>query len=209
MSGFFHTTNYFDSSVLLHVLIFHHFLLQSSIPWIYNNLFIHSPVFWGSFWPRYATCGISVPPPGVELKPWQFKCWILTTGLPWNSHWKQKRGLWRRTLVGIQTLVLSCFFPKRKGLSLTVPHTVNPPLRTEGVAMRTGSIIHTWDLIQQWTMWEKSQAQDTLSAGTGDGRGMRTGVTCVAASWVTAEVVWFGGWRQWQPACQASPVGWF
>ena len=29
MSGFFHTINYFDSSVLLHVLIFHHFYCRA------------------------------------------------------------------------------------------------------------------------------------------------------------------------------------
>ena len=161
------------------------------------------------FWPGHMACKILVPRPGIEPGSQQWKCWVLTTGLPWNSRCKQKRGLLRRTWVGIQNLVLSCFFPKRKGLSLTVPHIVNPPLWTEGIAMRTGSITHMWDLIRPWTMWEKSQAQDTLSAGTGDGRGIRAGVTCVAASWVTAEAVWFGGWRQWQPACQASPVGWF
>ena len=66
------------------------------------------------FWPRHMACGILVPWPGIKPGSRQWKCWILTTGLPWNSR-KQKRGLWRRTLVGIQTLVLSCFFSKEEG----------------------------------------------------------------------------------------------
>ena len=35
--------------------------------------------------PQYMACGISVPRPGIELRPWQWKCWILTTGPPGNS----------------------------------------------------------------------------------------------------------------------------
>jgi len=30
-------------------------------------------------------CGILVPWPGIEHRPWQWKCGVLTTGLPGNS----------------------------------------------------------------------------------------------------------------------------
>ena len=37
------------------------------------------------FWLCSRTCGILVPPPGIEPGPWQWKLRVLTTGLPGNS----------------------------------------------------------------------------------------------------------------------------
>ena len=37
------------------------------------------------FWPCGMADGILVPPPGIETGPWQWKCWVLTTGPPGNS----------------------------------------------------------------------------------------------------------------------------
>ena len=42
-------------------------------------------VFFGFFWPYLATCVISVPWPGIELGPQQWKPGILTTRPPGNS----------------------------------------------------------------------------------------------------------------------------
>ena len=53
------------------------------------------------FWPRHMAYGILVPWSGIKPGSQQWKCGVLTVGLPWNSHCKQKRGLLRRTLVGI------------------------------------------------------------------------------------------------------------
>ena len=39
----------------------------------------------GLFWPHCMACGISVPPPGVEPRPHQWKPRILTTRSPGNS----------------------------------------------------------------------------------------------------------------------------
>ena len=41
-----------------------------------------SPFF---FWLYHAACRILVPQPGIEPKPQQWKCQVLTTGLPGNS----------------------------------------------------------------------------------------------------------------------------
>ena len=37
------------------------------------------------FWPCCMVCGILVPQPATEPGPQQWKCWVLTTGLPGNS----------------------------------------------------------------------------------------------------------------------------
>ena len=39
------------------------------------------------FWPWCSACGILVPWPGIELRPWQWKLRVLTTGFPGNSHY--------------------------------------------------------------------------------------------------------------------------
>ena len=38
------------------------------------------------FWPSLEACGIPVPWPEIEPRPWQWKRQVLTTGLPGNSH---------------------------------------------------------------------------------------------------------------------------
>ena len=40
----------------------------------------------GLFGPRRAACRILVPQPGVEPRPLQWKCRVLTTGPPGKSH---------------------------------------------------------------------------------------------------------------------------
>ena len=40
------------------------------------------PIF---FWSYHAACRILVPQPGIELKQWQGKHWVLSTGSPGNS----------------------------------------------------------------------------------------------------------------------------
>ena len=52
------------------------------LPWknLYPGLLLIFP-----FWPRRAAYGISVPWPGIELYPLQWKCRVLATGLPGKS----------------------------------------------------------------------------------------------------------------------------
>ena len=40
---------------------------------------------WLIDWPHRAACRILVPRPGIELRPRQWKRWVLTTGPPGNS----------------------------------------------------------------------------------------------------------------------------
>ena len=42
-------------------------------------------LFFFSFRSHHAACRILVPQPGIELKPWQWKHWVLTPGSPGNS----------------------------------------------------------------------------------------------------------------------------
>ena len=37
------------------------------------------------FSPCHKACGILVPWPVTETGPWTWRCWVLTTGPPWNS----------------------------------------------------------------------------------------------------------------------------
>ena len=46
------------------------------------TLILLSPFF---FWPCHEACGVLVPQPEIEPWPWQWKCWVLTTGPPGNS----------------------------------------------------------------------------------------------------------------------------
>ena len=55
---------------------------------------------WGFFWPCCIACGISVPQPGIESGPQQWKSRILTTGSPGNS--------WGLSLLFSLNLTMSC-----------------------------------------------------------------------------------------------------
>ena len=52
----------------------------------YSAIWEHnSVIFFFFFWHWLMACGILVPWPGIEPRPWQWKCQVLTTGLPRNS----------------------------------------------------------------------------------------------------------------------------
>ena len=54
--------------------------------YLFIYLFIYFLFFIFYFWPHSTACGISVPWPGIEPRPQQWKHWILTTRPPGNSH---------------------------------------------------------------------------------------------------------------------------
>ena len=71
---------YLNLPVFFFMVVFPSFL-PSSLPPSFLPSF---PIV---FWPHRVTCGISVPQPGIELGPRQWKPRILTTRPPGNSLW--------------------------------------------------------------------------------------------------------------------------
>ena len=64
-----------------HLLMWFLAICMSSLDNYLNLL----PIFWWLVWPHHAACGTSVPWPGIETRPQEWKHWILTTRPPGNS----------------------------------------------------------------------------------------------------------------------------